>query len=108
MTKSKVPDYRLHKATGLAVVTLNGKDCYLGKHGTPESRAEYDAKIAEWLACGRQIEAMSVTLKGLAGRFLKRAASHYREDGAATSTVAICKIVCRDLISGREREAAAC
>jgi integrase len=49
----KTPSYRLHKATGQAVVTLNGRDVYLGKHGTPESKSEYDRLLAEWLAAGR-------------------------------------------------------
>jgi integrase len=35
-------------------VTLNGQDIYLGHHGSPESQAEYDRAIAEWLASGRQ------------------------------------------------------
>ena len=30
----KVPSYRLHKPTGQAVVRLDGRDVYLGKHGT--------------------------------------------------------------------------
>ena len=29
----KVPSYRVHKASGQAVVTLGGKDHYLGKYG---------------------------------------------------------------------------
>ena len=49
----RTPSYRLHKPTGQAVVTLDGRDFYLGKHGTPASRAEYDRLIAEWLANGR-------------------------------------------------------
>ncbi len=44
-----IPKYRLHKATGQAVVTLDGRDIYLGKHGTAASRAEYERLIAEWL-----------------------------------------------------------
>ena len=44
-----IPKYRLHKATGQAVVTLDGRDNYLGKHGTAVSRAEYERLIAEWL-----------------------------------------------------------
>ncbi len=40
--KSHVPAYRLHKATGQAVVVVDGKSFYLGKYGTPESQAEYD------------------------------------------------------------------
>ena len=53
------PEYRLHKRTGEAVVTLplgNGqrKDVYLGKLGSEESKAEYNRVIAEWAANDRQ------------------------------------------------------
>lgn len=50
------PAYRLHKPSGLAVVTIGGKDCYLGKHDSPESRERYDRLIADWLARGRPAE----------------------------------------------------
>ncbi len=40
-TPLKVPSYRLHRAKGLAVVTIRGHDIYLGKYGSPESHAEY-------------------------------------------------------------------
>ena len=36
--RKNLPSYRLHKPTGQAVVTLNGKDHYLGRHGTRESK----------------------------------------------------------------------
>jgi hypothetical protein len=52
---TNIPSYRRHKPSGLAVVRLNGRDLYLGKHGTAASRAEYRRVIVEWLACGRQI-----------------------------------------------------
>jgi hypothetical protein len=45
----RTPSYRLHKPSGQAVVTLGGRDVYLGKFETPESRAEYDRVVAEWL-----------------------------------------------------------
>jgi hypothetical protein len=51
----RTPSYRLHKPSGQAVVTLDGHDVYLGKHDTPESKAEYDRQIAEWLANGRRL-----------------------------------------------------
>jgi integrase len=50
----RTPKYRLHRASGRAVVSLDGRDVYLGKHGSPESRAEYDRVIGEWLARGRR------------------------------------------------------
>ena len=45
----RIPKYRLHAPSGLAVVRLNGRDIYLGKHGTKESRQEYGRIIKEWL-----------------------------------------------------------
>jgi hypothetical protein len=51
----RTPSYRLHKPSGQAVVTLKGRDFYLGRHGSPESRAEYDRLVGEWLANGRRL-----------------------------------------------------
>jgi integrase len=51
---TRTPSYRLHKPTGQAVVTLSGRDHYLGRYGSPESRAEYDRLVSEWLANGRR------------------------------------------------------
>jgi hypothetical protein len=42
----RTPSYRLHRARGLAVVTLGGRDHYLGPHGTPESHEAYDRLVA--------------------------------------------------------------
>jgi hypothetical protein len=53
--KSSVPAYRLHRASGQAVVTLNGVDHYLGRWNSPESKAEYDRLISEWLIGGRRL-----------------------------------------------------
>jgi integrase len=53
--KNDIPSYRRHKASGQAVVTLNGVDHYLGPYGTPQSKAEYDRVIAEWMALGRRL-----------------------------------------------------
>jgi hypothetical protein len=52
--RMRVPGYGLHKASGQAVVRLNGKDHYLGKHGSDESQARYEVLIATWLQNGRQ------------------------------------------------------
>ena len=46
----RLPSYRRHKPSGQAVVTLTGKDYYLGRWNTKASRAEYDRLIGEWLA----------------------------------------------------------
>lgn len=54
------PTYRLHKPSGKAVVTLNGKDFYLGVYGAPESRTAYDELMARWLASGRRLPEIEV------------------------------------------------
>jgi hypothetical protein len=45
--------------TGRAVVTVNGRDRYLGKHRSKESRAEYARIIAEWEASKCELPADS-------------------------------------------------
>jgi hypothetical protein len=57
--RKSVPSYRLHRATGQAIVTLtdepaNRRDVYLGKFGSDESRAEYARVLGEWQANGRR------------------------------------------------------
>jgi hypothetical protein len=48
----RTPKYRRHRASGQAIVTVNGQDFYLGPYGTAVSRREYDRVIAERLANG--------------------------------------------------------
>jgi len=47
---SRPPKYRRHKARNLAVVTIDGKDHYLGPFGSPQSHEKYARLIAEWRA----------------------------------------------------------
>ena len=47
--KYRVPSYRHHKASGQAVVALDGRDVYLGPYGTDQSRERYQRVISEWL-----------------------------------------------------------
>ena len=44
----RVPKYGNHRATGQAIVTLDGKDFYVGPHGTKASRNEYDRLVDEF------------------------------------------------------------
>ncbi|NRA97359.1 MAG: hypothetical protein HRU14_14250, partial [Planctomycetes bacterium] len=53
MTAMCTPSYRRHAPSGQAVVTLNGRDFYLGPHGSQASKAEYDRLLGEWLTNGR-------------------------------------------------------
>jgi integrase len=92
MTRPAAPSYRLHKPTGLAVVRLNGKDFYLGQHGTKESRERYDRLLGEWLARGRQLTAPAspsaggITIAELIAAYWTHAEAYYRKpDGTPTS-----------------------
>ena len=44
--KKSPPSYRLHKARNCAVVTLHGKNFYLGPHGSSASYEKYARLIA--------------------------------------------------------------
>ena len=46
----RTPSYRYHKSRNCAVVTIAGKDHYLGTYENPESWEKYHRLIAEWLA----------------------------------------------------------
>jgi len=61
----QAPTYRLHKPSGQAIVTLAGKDFYLGPYRSKISLDEYDRLVAEYLASGRQIPVSRVQPVGL-------------------------------------------
>lgn len=58
------PTYRQHKPSGKGVVTLNGRDFYLGPWNSAESRQEFDRLRAEWLANGRQLPGVLICCGG--------------------------------------------
>jgi len=87
--KKKIPSYRLHKPSGQAIVTLGGKDFYLGSHGSQVSQSEYDRLIAEWPAHGRRLpqtveQSPDLTVNDLILRYGKFAQVHYSRDGATS------------------------
>src|SRR5262245_16166113 len=69
VSRLRTPSYRLHKPSGQAVVTLDGRDIYLGQYGTPRSRAEFDRILAEWLSNGRRLPGSGLHV-AMACRFL--------------------------------------
>jgi integrase len=100
----RTPSYRLHKPTGQAVVTLCGRDHYLGKHGTPASRAEYDRLIAEWLCNGRPFipaaattHPAQLTVSEVMLAYLRHAEGYYVKNGRPTSEVRNIKLALRPL-----------
>lgn len=79
-----VPKYRKHRASGQAVVSIGGRDYYLGPYGTKGSRVEYDRRITEWLAKGRKSFASEehdrgITITELLARYWQFAEGYYRD-----------------------------
>ncbi len=94
---ARLPKYRRHKPSGQAVVTLNGRDFYLGQYGSRESRRAYDRLTAEWLVSGRrtpeQGQGGSLTVAELSKAFMARSRRYYTRDGFTTSEVDILRQV---------------
>ncbi len=95
----RLPSYRRHKPSGQAVVTLSGRDFYLGRWNTKASRAEYDRLIGEWLAAGRCLpprrDDTDLTVAEVALRFWWFAKGYYRKDGRPTNELAEYRLVLR-------------
>ena len=89
-----VPALRKHKASGKAIVTLNGRDHYLGLFGSDASKQKYDQLIGEWLANGRQMpkrvesHEQITTVAVLSARYWKYAQGYYVKNGKPTDGLA--------------------
>ena len=92
MSARRLPTYRHHRPSGRAVVTLDGKDHYLGKHGSRESKAEYRRLIADWQDDLRRRPALSaealtypLTVSEIAITYWLDVETYYVKDGQPTS-----------------------
>jgi hypothetical protein len=102
--KQHVPSLRRHKPSGLGVVTLNGKDHYLGRwpagrrEPPPDVRQAYDRLLSDWLENGRRLAAPAeappaptgcaggLTVAEVIARFWTHAERYYRyPDGRPTN-----------------------
>jgi integrase len=107
MTTPRTPKLRRHKATGQAVVTLNGHDHYLGvwpktsRTAPAHVRQAYDRLIAEWLRNGRQSarpQMDTLTIAEAIARFWQHVETHYRRpDGTPTNEVNDYRLTLRPL-----------
>jgi integrase len=86
---SSVPKYSRHKASGQAVVTIQGRDHYLGPHGSRASKAKYNQLVGEWVAAGRPAMPTpspdAMTVVEVIQRYWEFAEGHYVKDGNPTS-----------------------
>ncbi len=87
--RNSTPRYRLHRASGRAVVTLDGKVIYLGKWQSKSSRREYDRVVGEWLAAGRCLPSKGHdhSVLELCNAYRKYAVTYYRKNGKPTRTI---------------------
>jgi integrase len=83
------PAYRKHKATGQAVVTLSGRDFYLGPWQSAASKTEYDRRIREWHTAGGILptdRGEHLTIVELLAAFWSHAQAYYVDgEGQPTS-----------------------
>lgn len=86
-----IPSYRHHKPSDRAVVTLSGKDHYLGPWQSDSSRAEYKRLLAEWMASAKTATATdsavppSLSVAELLTAYLVEADVAYTKNGEPTS-----------------------
>ncbi len=92
----KVPAYCHHKASGQAVVRIDGQDHYLGPYGSDQSHEHYERAIAEWRAerhsqvngsskpVGPHRPIGNLTVEHLLALYWRFAKTHYVKDGELT------------------------
>lgn len=84
----RLPAYRLHKARNCAVVTIAGRDYYLGAYGSIESHQKYGDLIAKYSA-GLLIPTQNKTTPGimlceLTLSYVQFAEKYYQKNGRPT------------------------
>ena len=91
---SRPPSYRFHKARNCAVVTIHGKNHYLGEYGSPESHEGYARLITQWRARVDAPEAsLPLTVNGCLSinavilQYLVFAAVYYRKHDKPTGEI---------------------
>jgi len=90
-----LPKYRHYKPKDLAVVRLDGRDLYLGRYDSPESREKYRRVVAEWLTrCpspaaptrpGCEAESAPSVNEAILAFYTRHAVVHYRHPDGGQS-----------------------
>lgn len=97
--RKRTPSYRLHKPSGLAVVTIDGKDIYLGPYGSVESRIKYGEAIARADGSPTTAPKTRLTLHELVVAYMEHANSYYVKNGNPTSEIECIKLGTRPLLA---------
>ena len=97
------PSYRHHKARGLAVVRIEGKDHYLGPYDSPESWEEYHRLVADYLsrkdvAPSPSFQGQPISVQRLCLAYTDFAEKYYVKDGQMTAEVVCITYALRRLI----------
>lgn len=103
MRPKNVPSYRCYKPKNLGLVVLKGKQHYLGPYGTPESLAEYNRLIQEYLATTPTVADAKAAPEGatigeVIVAFWEHAEKHYRHpDGTPSGELVNLKVALKPL-----------
>lgn len=101
----KVPSYCLHKASGRAVVKLNGRDHYLGPFGSDESHEAYQRLIAAWRVNAQQAALLAqdpkfpLSVAQVVNSYREFVEEYYQINGKQTSEVNNVKYAMRPLLA---------
>lgn len=88
------PIYRLHKTRGCAVVTVDGRNRYLGPYGSLESHEACARLIAEWNSNGKQFfptpaetSPAELSVADIVLRYMTFATGYYVKNGKPTGEI---------------------
>src|SRR6187455_2358411 len=99
--QKSVPSYRLHKARKCAVVTIGGRNHYLGPFGSAESKEKYARLIAGCAglapgASGVKSNPLGrLTVTELCAVYLEWASTYYIKNGRPTSQIGMIRMALR-------------
>ncbi|MBL9083485.1 MAG: hypothetical protein JNK76_16840 [Planctomycetales bacterium] len=102
---ASLPKYRHYRPKNLAVVRLNGRDHYLGRFGSPESKEKYFRLLAEQAVAAattaqtatRLKLPANLTINQLVNAYRKFAEGYYVRDGKPTKELADMRYAARPL-----------
>jgi len=85
-SRTQIPPSQAHRQ---AVVTLDGRDYYLGKHRSAASREAYQRLTAEWLLNGGRLSNRgdAITVVEVFAAYMQFAKGYYRKNGKQTNEI---------------------